>query len=460
MPSPIRSLWRRADELASLAPATRNRTVDFLRAASIAVVVIGHWLVAAPSVRGGELVPGHMLEIAPWTRWLTLVVQVMPIFFLVGGYSNAIAWQAARRKGVAYGPWLAGRIQRLVAPVLPVLVVWIGVSALAVFAGLPLDRIGQATQLALVPTWFLAVYVMVGVAVPWTLAAWERWGFASFAALVAAAAGVDALAIGAGWPGVGFVNYAFVWLALHQLGHAWQAGAIRRPLVWAAGGAAAVAALVGLGPYPLAMVGVPGEALGNTSPPTLALLAFGVAWTGIVVAIEPLLERALARRRLWTATVLVNGMIMTVFLWHMTAMLLAVAVAFALGGVGLGFVPDTAAWWATRPLWMGVYAVALVPLMLGFLRFERPRSETRVRSKRRLVTGASLTAAGLGVLSARGIVSPAGANVGPALLPLVGSALAGFGPLRRLWLKLIGRPVTAPASPSDEGPQDGAGPAS
>jgi hypothetical protein len=33
---------------------TRNRYVDFLRAASIVIVVIGHWLMAAPSAERGE----------------------------------------------------------------------------------------------------------------------------------------------------------------------------------------------------------------------------------------------------------------------------------------------------------------------------------------------------------------------------------------------------------------------
>ncbi len=447
----IRSMWRQADDLAAQAPDTRNRAVDFLRAASIAVVVIGHWLVAAPFVRGGEVVPGHMLELAPWTQWLTLVVQVMPIFFLVGGYSNAVAWQAARRKGTAYGPWLGARIQRLIAPVMPVLVVWIGVSAIAVACGVPAEQVGVATQMALVPTWFLAVYVMVGVFVPVTLAAWERFGFASVAAGVAAAAAVDFLVLEAGVRGVGYVNYAFVWLTVHQLGHAWQAGAMRRPLVWAGAGAAGLVALIGFGPYPLAMVGVPGEAFGNTSPPTLALLFLGITWTGLVLAIEPALRRMLARRRVWTTTVLINGLIMTLYLWHMTAMLAALGIAVALGGVGLHAIPDSAEWWALRPVWMGIYLVALVPLMVGFLRFERPRRATHVASKRRLLTGASLTAAGLGVLSAKGIVSGAGVHVGPSLMPLLGGALAGFGPVRRVlvWLRRPAQKTDATSATKD-----------
>ena len=41
-------------DLAAATPATRNRVVDLLRAAAILVVVLGHWLIAAVTVRYGE----------------------------------------------------------------------------------------------------------------------------------------------------------------------------------------------------------------------------------------------------------------------------------------------------------------------------------------------------------------------------------------------------------------------
>ena len=42
------SAWTRAAEVAARTPPSRNRYVDFLRAASILCVVLGHWLAAAP----------------------------------------------------------------------------------------------------------------------------------------------------------------------------------------------------------------------------------------------------------------------------------------------------------------------------------------------------------------------------------------------------------------------------
>jgi len=290
----VQKLWGHAEGLAHATPDARNRYVDFLRAASIAVVIFGHWLVAAPSIGpDGELIAGNMLALAPWTQWLTLAVQVMPIFFLVGGYANAVAWEAAQKKGIPYGDWLAARFQRLIAPVVPVLVAWalIGVAALGL--GLPGEKVGLISQVALVPTWFLAVYVMVGVLVPWTHRAWKQYGFLSFAALVACAIGVDLISFGLENRSLGLINYGFVWLAIHQLGYAWRDGRLRLRLLWAAAGAAVVTALVYFGPYPLAMVGVPGDEISNTSPPTIALLALGVAQTGLVLRLEDFARRLL-----------------------------------------------------------------------------------------------------------------------------------------------------------------------
>ena len=80
-------------------PATRNRYVDGLRAISIAVVVVGHWLMAAPTVASGvRFTLSDMLHVAPWTQWLTWIFQVMPLFFIVGGYANAASLESARRR--------------------------------------------------------------------------------------------------------------------------------------------------------------------------------------------------------------------------------------------------------------------------------------------------------------------------------------------------------------------------
>jgi hypothetical protein len=67
------------------------------------------------------------------------------------------------------------------------------------------------------------------------------------------------------------------------------------------------------------------------------------------------------------------------------------------------------------------------------MRFERPRRETAITSRRLLVTGASLTCFGLGLVSANGIGFSGGwLRALPGFMPLIGTGLAGFGPLAGL----------------------------
>ena len=110
--------------MAETTPPTRNRVVDLIRVVSILVVVFGHWLMAAITFEDGQLRPGHLLELADWTHPLTWVFQVMPLFFFVGGYSNALSWRSARDRGETYGSWLRDRLRRLALPVVPLLLVW------------------------------------------------------------------------------------------------------------------------------------------------------------------------------------------------------------------------------------------------------------------------------------------------------------------------------------------------
>jgi len=63
----------------------RNRYVDLLRVGAIGFVVLGHWLVTSITYRGGLFQGEDVLTELPWTQWLTLGFQVMPVFFLVGG---------------------------------------------------------------------------------------------------------------------------------------------------------------------------------------------------------------------------------------------------------------------------------------------------------------------------------------------------------------------------------------
>lgn len=434
--APGRGIWAQAANLAAKTPESRNRYVDFLRAVSICAVVFGHWLMAAPYIGDSGIVITSMLEHQEWTRWMTWAFQVMPVFFMVGGYSNSISWQSAQRKGRSYNEWLQVRLQRLIAPVLPLIVMWIALAAGAQGLGLRPEMVKVASQMALIPIWFLAVYVFVVVLVPLTHTAWQRFGFKSFGVLVIAAVIDDMLFFAADLRALGWLNYAFVWLAVHQLGYAWKDGYMagaRQGLAWMIGGAAVLIGLITIGPYPVSMVSVPGQEISNTLPPKIAMLALGIAQCGLLLSIEVPMRRWLSRAAPWTAVVLVNSVIMTVFLWHLTASTLTIGCALLFNDIGLKLVPGSSEWWVLRPVWLLVYLLALLPFALGFGRFERGTSGSPLYPSWRLVAGAIFICAGLALLALDGVVGDDwfGLRLGALLLPFAGAVMAGVNPLRR-----------------------------
>jgi hypothetical protein len=91
---------------------------------------------------------------------------------------------------------------------------------------------------------------------------------------------------------------------------------------------------------------------------------------GAAMLLRPAAARLLTRVRPWKATILGNAVIMSLFLWHMTAYLLAI---LALWPLGLGREQDsTARWWMERPIWILVPGAILVGIVAVVARFERP----------------------------------------------------------------------------------------
>jgi peptidoglycan/LPS O-acetylase OafA/YrhL len=244
-----------ASDMAAKTPPERNRYVDFLRAVSILVVVVGHWLIATAWYVDGELTPGHLLKSHSQYQWLTWLFQVMPIFFIVGGYSNAVSLESAERKGQGYADWLVTRLHRLMSPLLVLVIAWACVAGVMTLMDVRPVVIEFTSQAALIPTWFLAIYITLVLLAPVAYKFWRRFGFLSFWIFAGLAALVDVLFFAADirWPG--WTNYFWVWLGVHQLGFAWRDGRMGNAgklLVYSALGFAVLYSLVHWGPYPQA----------------------------------------------------------------------------------------------------------------------------------------------------------------------------------------------------------------
>jgi len=431
-------IWSQALELAAKTPDERNRYVDFLRAVSILMVVTGHWLIVALYYKDGAFIPGDLLELRPNTQWLTWVFQVMPIFFIVGGYANAVSLESARRRGTDYAGWLVTRLNRLVSPLLVLLVAWALLAAILHFSGVTGDVLRLASRAALIPIWFLAIYIMVVVLAPATYIAWQRWGFASFWIFVIVGVLVDVTFFTTDQQWLGWSNYFWVWLAVHHLGYAWRDGRMGSParlLTFSALGLLMLALLIFKGPYPFAMVGSPDEDLSNTLPPKITLLVLGIAQFGLLLSIEAPMRRVLASVRIWAATVLINSMIMTLYLWHLTVMVILVSVLYLAGGFGLGLEPASTEWWLTRPVWIGVLYLLLLPVSLVLAPLERRvrPAGAAVLSATRLVIGALLVCFGVALLAIFGFGSSPlpFLDIASFALVVVGAGISGLLPGQR-----------------------------
>ncbi|MFE3516784.1 acyltransferase [Streptomyces sp. NPDC059166] len=418
----------RVRELAGATPATRDRYIDLLRVASLGTVVLGHWLMAAVTTDG----VGNLLAVVPGLQLLTWALQIMPVFFFVGGFSHALSYRSLLRRrpegstDSVYPAFLRARLQRLLRPTMVFVLVW-GAAALAVaVAGGDGGLTGVTLRLVTQPLWFIGIHLAMVACTPLLLRAHGRHGWGAFAALVTAAAAVDVLRFAAGVPYVEFLNFAFVWLAVHQLGFLHADDRIRRPGLLAGAGLASAVALVACGPYPLSMVGMPGEKISNMAPPTLALLAHGLWLVGAVGLLRPYGTRFAGRPRVWRAVVAANGVAMTAFLWHLTAMLGVYGAMLALG-VALPE-PATGAWWAQVPVRVAAALALTAALVAVFRTFERPAPTLAPRAS-----------TGTGALSAFGVTL--------ALLGVLALSMVGYaGLLEGRTALLIAVHVSAPAA--------------
>jgi Acyltransferase family len=373
-------------DLAAATPATRDRYVDFLRGFSIVTVVFGHYLIALIHWEGGRIfvhnAVGHQSGL-----WLaTWLLQVMPIFFFVGGFSNLVGWRSAADRGISAPRFVGLRLRRLARPTLVFVGVWLVVESGLRLTGRGAAGVLRSTFLPFGPMWFLVVYGFVVALAPITIRLHDRFGWRVPVAFGAGVAAVDLARFGFDVPGVGWLNLALLWLAVHQLGYLYADGGEAAPLVaagrrgWAlmmAGGLGLMVVLTNLELfadelfYPRSMVGVDIEPVSNMSPPSLAIVGLAVWQVGLAMWLREPVRRWLARPGPWQATIAVNGVIMTVFLWHLSALLVTIVALYPLD---LGQeVTATARWWLERPIWVIGPLLVLVPVVAVFRRFERPR---------------------------------------------------------------------------------------
>ncbi|QYG94761.1 acyltransferase [Iamia sp. SCSIO 61187] len=416
-------------ERARPAPPERDLTVDLLRALAIVAVAVGHWMVVVPSYDDGRFDGVNALATVPSLRPLTWLFQVMPLFFVVGGVANAASWSAARARGERYATWLRTRLVRLTRPVALLFGVGAGGAALSRAVGVPADVVEPIAWLVVVPVWFLAVYVLVVALAPALWRAHLRHGWWVVVALAGAAALVDAARVGGAGDGFASLNFVLVFGVCQQVGFAWYDGRLlrhrrRAGAALLGGGLASLGLLTHVGPFPVSLVGYPGQELANNAPPTTTLVALGLAQTGLALLARPLLQRALERRPVQAFALVLNRNAMSILLWHFTALVGAGVVLLP-----LGVVPDpaegTTAWWVTRWATVAVLGLVLVPIVALVGRVERrpgTRPPASPASPWAPIVAVPLLAVAFALITLDGLSA-----AGPLGLPLVALGLFGVG---------------------------------
>jgi hypothetical protein len=355
----------------------RELAADLYRVVAVVVVVIGHWLISAVTFRNGQFGNDYPLATMPWTQWLTLVFQVVPVFFLVGGYASAASWEHWCEAGGRRSPdWIRHRLGAILGPTTAYAVLALATVAVLTWVGVERSALSFGGWALAYHLWFIPAYVIVVALTPVAVAAHRRWGLMVPAILALAVAAVDVTARIGHIRGFGGANYVLCWAAVYQIGICWRGGALRgaRPLLIATSGAIVLAVLLGLRCYPVGMIGAPGAPEQNNFPPTFALLAFATAQAGPLVAVSTRVTRWLRHSRLRRPLAAANRNVMALYLWQMVPV-----VAVALVGYPTGLLPqpelDTVAWWLFRFAWLlilsGVTATVLALLWLARSVFDR-----------------------------------------------------------------------------------------
>lgn len=375
---------------ASLAALTRrDSAVDAVRAALLVVVVGLHaFMVGVSRDAAGAPVLENAMD--HWEQWplFTWFVQVMPLFFVLGGFASFTQYSRRQTCGSSPTEYLSARVLRLMVPAT------VAVTAVAVFLaaltviGIPSEIVQTAGFRISQPFWFLAVYLGVTALVPAMMRLHRRWPLLTLFPLIGGAITVDIVRNTTGIDAIGLANLAFVWLACQQLGFALADGSLaalsRKTRAFVGFGSVAVVATMMLTGF-----NTP-DLIGALNPPMSELIFVGVAHTMLFLQARDRIQRATERSVIASAVVWINQRAMTIYTWHM---LLTIAIAglliiapFALPA------PLTTEWWLTRPLWLGAVAVVVFAVTRFTGRFEARKVRARSNLRQRTVVAATLSA--------------------------------------------------------------------
>lgn len=356
----------------------RDKYVDWLRALSLIVVVVWHWAFTILDWKPDGPEPTSPLGFTSGLWILTWLLQVLPLFFYVGGHVHLLSWHRARARGVGIGSFVWRRIRALALPALLLAGVWIAIGAV-VTVTFEVDWMWRVVLLVLSPLWFLGVYLVLIALLPVALWLHERYDVLTLIWLAGAALIVDVVRFRYGIDAVGWLNMIIVWGLAHQAGFFYdRVVALPRrydiALLWT--GLFALFGLVYSGIYPGSMVGVPGDKWSNMAPPTFVIVALLLFQIGLVEVLRPAMERVLERPRWRRLNDFINRYSLPLFLFHTTGMAIALGLSWWVFGTLQDRIPPDLVWWLERPIAIIGPLICTAPVIYLFGRRRSPVGKT------------------------------------------------------------------------------------
>jgi hypothetical protein len=348
----------------------RDLTLDLARVFCVLLVVVIHLLfVGVGRDASGALIVSRPVEGQAWFAAATWVGQIMPLFFVVGGFASLTAWRSLRRRDGTASDYVRNRVLRLAQPAFPLFIFYAAVLGVAMLLRVDPALLSSVATGAGSPLWFLAAYTLCQAFVPIMAGFHERTPKAAVVLLLAGAILVDVLRYSTGVVEFGLINLLFVWLLVQQLGFWYADGWFDRRSWWqllviAAVSYAALVPMTTIGPYSTNM-------LIDLNPPTLPLVALAVGQACLLRLLRPALASLMRTRGAKALVFMVGSRLMTIYLWHLPLIIILAGVSLLIPGASPQ--PASAAWWWSRPI---VYVIVLAALLaLSFLvgRWEAPR---------------------------------------------------------------------------------------
>lgn len=350
--TPLTTL-RTRPALASASRSTPDTLLTFVRSMALVVVVVWHWVFATIRWDGNGPHAGNPLHVVPGGFVLTWFLQVMPLFFIVGGWAGRKSYERAISAG-AQKLWVRKRVVRLVMPVLPL------IAALATAKVFFSPWLFGVVLLAVSPLWFLAVYVPLTVLTPALVRAHRRAPNAVLGATIAMVGSIQYVRFVLEMSGAvsTMLSFLCVWGSVYQLGFFFDQvrsnAVLARLCVFVGLGGIVAGGALG---FSLSMVTLANDNVSNMGPPTSQIVFLGLFQIGLVGIFKHRVARVATRAHVEKFIRTVDANQMKIYAVHLP---IWVAVLVTLQNTPLALAERaTWTWLVMRPLWLLVPGAVL-----------------------------------------------------------------------------------------------------